>query len=60
MTLSQATAQLQTSHLTLGSVSEIESPPKNKDKVVVQRPSGQTQVDQESPVNLEMGIVAGH
>ena len=60
MTLSQATAQLQTSHLTLGTVSEIESAPKKKDKVVVQRPSGQTQVDQESPVNLEMGIVAGH
>jgi serine/threonine protein kinase len=55
MTLSQATAQLQTSHLTLGTVSKIDSAPKNKDKVVVQRPSGKTQVDQDSAVNLEMG-----
>ena len=55
MTLSQATAQLQTSHLTLGTVGKIDSAPKNKDKVVTQRPSGQTQVDQDSAVNLEMG-----
>ena len=55
MTLSQATEQLQTSHLDLGTVTTIESAPKGKDRVVVQRPSGQTQVDQNSPVNLEIG-----
>ena len=55
MTLSQATEQLQTSHLALGTISKIESAPKDKNKVVAQRPSGQTQVDQSSPVNLEIG-----
>ena len=55
MTLFQATEQLQTNHLELGTVSTIESAPKDRNKVVVQRPSGQTQVDQNSPVNLEIG-----
>ena len=55
MTLSQATEQLETKHLELGTVSTIESAPKGKDRVVVQRPSSQTQVEQNSPVNLEIG-----
>ncbi len=60
MTLSQATAQLQVSRLALGAISPIESAAANKDKVVVQRPSSQTEVSQDSTVNLEMGTVAGH
>ena len=59
MTLSEASAQLRAGHLALGTITKIESAPKNKDKVVAQRPSGQTQVDQKSPVNLELGVVAG-
>jgi len=55
MTVSQATARLATSHLELGTVTKIGSTPKGKNKVVAQRPSSQTQVDQNSPVNLEIG-----
>ncbi len=55
MTVSQATAQLESSHLELGTVTKIGSAPKSKNKVVAQRPSSQTQVDQNSPVNLEIG-----
>ncbi|MET0865013.1 MAG: Stk1 family PASTA domain-containing Ser/Thr kinase [Nakamurella sp.] len=55
MTLEQATAQLRESRLTLGTVNNVESTDENKDKVVNQRPSNQTQVAQDSAVNLEIG-----
>ena len=56
MTLEEATAQLRDSRLTLGTVTPTSSPPTtNKDKVVNQRPSSQTQVAQDSAVNLEIG-----
>ena len=44
MSLEQATAQLRDSRLTLGTVNNVESTDENKDKVVNQRPSSQTQV----------------
>ena len=55
MTLEQATAQLRDSRLTLGTVTQVESTDDDKDKVVNQRPSSQTQVAQDSAVNLEIG-----
>ena len=55
MSLEQATAQLRESRLTLGTVNSVESTDDNKDKVVNQRPSSQTQVPQDSAVNLEIG-----
>jgi len=55
MSLEQATAQLRDSRLTLGTVTNTESTDENKDKVVNQRPSSQTQVQQDSAVNLEIG-----
>ncbi len=55
MSLEEATAQLRDSRLTLGTVTPIESTDENKDKVVNQRPSSQTQVAQDSAVNLEIG-----
>jgi serine/threonine protein kinase/beta-lactam-binding protein with PASTA domain len=55
MSLAQATAKIQDSRLTLGSVSPVDSTEANKDKVVGQRPSSQTQVVQASAVNLEIG-----
>src|SRR6478609_6425708 len=55
MSLEQATAQLRDSRLTLGTVNNVESTDDNKDKVVNQRPSSQTQVAQDSAVNLEIG-----
>ena len=55
MTLEEATAQLRDSRLTLGTVTPIESTDENKDRVVNQRPSSQTQVAQDSAVNLEIG-----
>src|SRR6478672_11647743 len=55
MSLEQATAQLRDSRLTLGTVNNVESTEDNKDKVVNQRPSSQTQVAQDSAVNLEIG-----
>lgn len=55
MSLEQATAQLRDSRLTLGTVNNVESTDENKDKVVNQRPSNQTQVAQDSAVNLEIG-----
>ena len=55
MSLEQATAQLRDSRLTLGTVTNVESTDENKDKVVNQRPSSQTQVAQDSAVNLEIG-----
>ena len=55
MSLEQATAQLRDSRLTLGTVNNVESTDDDKDKVVNQRPSSQTQVAQDSAVNLEIG-----
>ena len=55
MTLEEATAQLRDSRLTLGTVTPTESSDADKDKVVNQRPSSQTQVAQDSAVNLEIG-----
>src|SRR6476469_2279616 len=52
MSLEQATAQLRDSRLTLGTVTNSESTDENKDKVVNQRPSSQTQVQQNSAVNV--------
>ena len=55
LTQEQATAQLRDSRLTLGTVTQVESTDADKDKVVNQRPSSQTQVAQDSEVNLEIG-----
>jgi len=55
MSLEEATAKLRDSRLTLGTVTPSESTDANKDKVVNQRPSSQTQVAQDSAVNLEIG-----
>ena len=55
MTLEEATAQLRDSRLTLGTVTPTESSDENKDRVVNQRPSSQTQVGQDSAVNVEIG-----
>ncbi len=55
MTLEEATAKLRDSRLTLGTVTPTESTDANKDKVVNQRPSSQTQVAQDSAVNVEIG-----
>jgi len=59
MSLPQATAVLQTSRLTLGTLTPTESSQSNIDKVVNQRPSSHTQVAQDTPVNLQIGIVSG-
>ncbi|HYN73653.1 MAG TPA: Stk1 family PASTA domain-containing Ser/Thr kinase, partial [Nakamurella sp.] len=55
MTQEEATAKLRDSRLTLGTINPTESSDADKDKVVNQRPSSQTQVAQDSPVNLEIG-----
>ncbi len=55
MTLEEATAKLRDSRLTLGTVTPTESSDADKDKVVNQRPSSQTQVAQDSAVNVEIG-----
>jgi len=55
MTQEEATAKLRESRLTLGTITPTESSDADKDKVVNQRPSSQTQVAQDSPVNLEIG-----
>ncbi|HEY5150630.1 MAG TPA: Stk1 family PASTA domain-containing Ser/Thr kinase, partial [Mycobacterium sp.] len=57
MSLAEATAKIQDSRLTVGSVTPVDSTDadKDKDKVVGQRPSSQTQVVQDSTVNLEIG-----
>jgi beta-lactam-binding protein with PASTA domain/tRNA A-37 threonylcarbamoyl transferase component Bud32 len=55
MSLEEATAQLRDSRLVLGTVTPVESTDADKDKVVNQRPSSQTQVAQDSAVNLEIG-----
>ena len=54
MTLQQAVAKLEDKQLTLGTVTTVESPTGKVGTVVNQRPSGQTQVDQDSPVNVEI------
>jgi serine/threonine-protein kinase len=55
MSVEEATAKLRDSRLTIGTVTPTESTDENKDKVVNQRPSSQTQVAQNSAVNLEIG-----
>src|SRR5664279_806013 len=55
MSLEEATAKLRDSRLTLGTVTPTESTDADKEKVVNQRPSSQTQVTQDSAVNLEIG-----
>ncbi|HEY4990476.1 MAG TPA: Stk1 family PASTA domain-containing Ser/Thr kinase [Nakamurella sp.] len=55
MSLEEATAKLRDARLTLGTVTPSESTDADKDKVVNQRPSSQTQVAQDSAVNLEIG-----
>ncbi len=55
MTQEEATAKLRESRLTLGTITPTESSDADKEKVVNQRPSSQTQVAQDSAVNLEIG-----
>ncbi|WP_166442294.1 Stk1 family PASTA domain-containing Ser/Thr kinase [Nakamurella flava] len=55
LSVEEATAKLRDSRLTLGTVTPTESTDDQKDKVVGQRPSKQTQVSQDSAVNLEIG-----
>ncbi|HYN72140.1 MAG TPA: Stk1 family PASTA domain-containing Ser/Thr kinase, partial [Nakamurella sp.] len=55
MSLAEATTKIQDSRLTPGTVTPVDSTDANKDKVVGQRPSSQTQVAQASVVNLEIG-----
>jgi len=55
MSLAEATARIQDSRLTLGTVTPVDSTDAGKDRVVGQRPSSQTQVVQASVVNLEIG-----
>ena len=59
LSLARATAVLQDSRLTLGTVTPTASTQADKDKVVNQRPSGQTQVTQGTVVNLEIGAGGG-
>ncbi len=54
MSLSQATAKLQAKQLTLGTVTSVDTRDGKAGTVVNQRPSGQTQVDQNTPVNVEI------
>jgi serine/threonine-protein kinase len=55
MPLDQATAALQEKGLTLGTVSRVESTDAMNGNVVGQRPSSHTQVNQDSPIDLEIG-----
>jgi eukaryotic-like serine/threonine-protein kinase len=55
MSLAEATTKIQDSRLTPGTVTPVDSTDADKDKVVGQRPSSQTQVAQASVVNLEIG-----
>ncbi len=55
MSLKEATAKIQDSRLTLGAVTRVESTDATKNKVVGQRPSGQTQIVEASVINLEIG-----
>ncbi len=54
MSLSQATAKLQQKQLTLGTVTSVDTRDGKAGTVVNQRPSGQTQVDQGTRVNVEI------
>ncbi len=54
LSVSDAVARLQEKGLTLGTVVKIDSPQDLPGKVVNQRPSVRTQVDAETPVNLEV------
>jgi len=54
MSLPEAVAVLQDKHLTLGTVADIDSPQDLEGKVVIQRPSEKTQVDENTPVNVEI------
>ena len=58
MSLTQATAALQADRLTLGTVTPTASSQANKDKIVDQRPSGQTVVTQDTAINLDIGTGA--
>ncbi|HEY4991327.1 MAG TPA: Stk1 family PASTA domain-containing Ser/Thr kinase, partial [Nakamurella sp.] len=53
--LEEATAILQEKQLTLGSVAPVDSDDASTGKVVAQRPSSQTQVGQDTAVNVEIG-----
>ena len=55
MPLSQATAVLQADLLTLGAVTPIASSPSDQDRVVDQRPSGQTDVTRDTAVSVDIG-----
>jgi len=55
MALSQATAVLQGDLLTLGAVTPTASSPSDKDRVVDQRPSGQTDVTRDTAVSVDIG-----
>lgn len=54
MTLEQAQATLRDKQLTLGTVTEVDSPKTSAGRVVNQRPSELTQVDETTPVNIEI------
>ena len=55
MPLEQATATLQEKGLTLGTVSRVDSTDAMTGNVVGQRPSSHTQVNQDSPIDIEIG-----
>src|SRR6478752_3347729 len=54
MTLAEATAALQEKRLTLGTVTQVDAPDTEPGTIVNQRPSFRTQVDQDTPVNVEI------
>jgi serine/threonine-protein kinase len=54
MTLEQAVGKLSDKQLTLGTVTKVDTPDGEAGTVVNQRPSWQTQVDQNTPVNVEI------
>ena len=54
MTLEEATATLQDKHLALGTVVQVEVDDADPGTVANQRPSRLTQVDEGSPVNVEI------
>jgi serine/threonine protein kinase len=54
MTPTQAVAVLQEKRLTLGTVTQVDVPDAKPGTIVNQRPSFRTQVDQDTPVNIEV------
>ena len=54
MTTTQAVAVLQEKRLTLGTVTTVDVPDTEPGTIVNQRPSFRTQVDQDTPVNVEV------